>query len=998
MFTARELQTSVEDPVLREDFAAVRAALLHQRLGAAERLDPTREQRLARFVDAVLASAPGWRPGAAIDILDQAAQAAEVLATGGSDTNEARIRLRAALLYELAAMPMMAAAMLSEADGPHFLVDFFKRRHAFGALGADVVLNGDAREPHLQSLLRLAACEDALALLDFEQEETPALQLQMDSMRDAARHLELDLSLTDVNAFYEVVRRRAQRSTRLLTPSRLLDSLRTIGFPPEMWESQAQALSGGLLDRQHDAWGLAAPTGTGKTFLARLLVLDALAGTPGSKVLYLVPTKALVFQVAQDLRKALSTAGIAVNAVRPQITALDGDEADEIAEASVLVLTPEKADLLLRIGAEFLEDISLVVVDEAHHIEEGTRGVLLELYLARLRATLSADARYVLLSAVAPNIGEMTTWMGKRPGFKLVEQRSTRMKVGVYQIRKEGRYNRGIIKYTDGTCLRLFERGVDRRITQGIVKLTERLGDGGPVLVVAHGKRQTERIARTLRHRLVEAGRTGLSAEQLASPVMARLDSRLEREMYAGVELRELVRFGIGYHHAGLPPRVREALETAITENLITFVIATTTLADGVNFPFSTVIVQALATQDPSFETGKPMSWRVFTPRKFWNIAGRAGRPGSDHEGQVILYEESLKLEHVGPIEPYLRPGIRDIPPVASALATGLREMREQVASKEFSLEDLDDPHLSATLPRRARGVVNLLRIGLAHARATGIQDDEGAYFDTTFAAQTMADEDRAFARSLVTQQETVVDDFLTTPDAPSVEIVAELGLSIDTLSSLQRYVKDLEDWRLRGMANVLYGGRINFRNLRYIISAVLKHMAELEGRSLSGWYSAVVEDWCRGKPFTQINGTDRESRLEDLIGLMYSEIQYILPWGLYATDRFVRAETALRGFPYDGEIHQLAYLVDAGVPNWPALRLTSIGFERTDASRLSQAYLESPQARETAEIAGWVVEQRKDRLAQIIRGDDRRRLDFDFDRLIRELGGEHPPPTTGSG
>jgi hypothetical protein len=409
------------------------------------------------------------------------------------------------------------------------------------------------------------------------------------------------------------------------------------------------------------------------------------------------------------------------------------------------------------------------------------------------------------------------------------------------------------------------------------------------------------------------------------------------------------------------------------------------------------VIVQALATQDPSFETGKPMTWRIFTPRKFWNIAGRAGRPGSDHEGQVILYEDSLKLEHVGSIEPYLHPAIRDIPPVSSALATGIKEIRAQIGRQEFSLEQLRDPHLSAKLPKRARGVVNLLRIGLAHARASGIQDDEGAYFDTTFAARTMTDDDRSFARQLVSEQEFVIDDFLTAPDAPSVEIVAELGLSIDTLSSLQRYVRELEDWRLAGMANLFHGGSINFRPLRYVISSILANMAELEGRRLSGWYSSVVEDWCRGKPFTQINLTDRESRLEDLIGLMYSEIQYILPWGLYATDRFVRIEAALRRVPYDGEVHQLAYLVDAGVPNWPALRLTSVGFERTDAARLSYAYLQSPQARDTADIGGWVIAQSKDRLAQIIRSDDRRRLDFDFDRLVRELGGEPPAATEGT-
>ncbi len=365
---------------------------------------------------------------------------------------------------------------------------------------------------------------------------------------------------------------------------------------------------------------------------------------------------------------------------------------------------------------------------------------------------------------------------------------------------------------------------------------------------------------------------------------MARLDSRLEREMYAEVKMRELIRFGVGYHHAGLPPRVREAVEAAITEGLITVVIATTTLADGVNFPFSTVIVQSLAAKDPTFETGRPMSWRVFTPRKFWNIAGRAGRPGSDHEGQVILYEPSLMLEHAGSIDPYLQPGIREIPPVTSALAAGLSDLRAQVQTGEVSLADLRKAELPEKLPKRTRGVVNLLRVGLAHARATGSQAPGDSYFDATFASRTMS-----------------------------------------------------------------------------------------------------------GPGFSQIKPTTREPRLEDLIGLMYSQIQYILPWGLYATDRFVAEESTSRGIDYDKQVTQLAYLVDAGVPDMGALRLTSAGFERTDAARLSTEYLRSA-ARTSTDIIGWLRAQSRERIAGLIRGHDRRRLDYDFDRVLRDLGRPSSP------
>jgi superfamily II DNA/RNA helicase len=987
MFTVSELREAFRDSQLQTDLRDVRRALATHRLNQEVILDPQAAMRLRSLVDAVLVSAPSWTNGDGTKITLQAAEVAESLAVAPIEVDRSRGRLRAALLYELAAMPMMAAAIMTDDDGPKFFIDFFKRRQAFRSLAEEVHVNGDLDLAGAHVLMRLAACEAALELVQYEHDPEAVLETHSAALEDVARHLEVDMSLTEVKAFVEVVRRRAARSTRLRTPKSLLAGLRAIGFPPELWEMQARALDAGLLDHDLDAWGLAAPTGTGKTFLARLLILDALNREPETKVLYIVPTKALVHQVSHDLQDSLEPTDVVVTAVTPQLAALDHEEEEALGEATVLVLTPEKADLLLRIGAEFLQEVSLVIVDEAHHIEDGTRGVLLELYLARLRAALAGSARYVLLSAVAPNIAEITNWMGNRPGTALIEERATRMKVGVYRIRREGRFNRGILEYTDGTELRIFERDVKTGKRAGLVQLAARISDAGPVLVVAQGQGTAEKVAAELRDQLEASGQSPLSEEQLLSPVMQRLDARLEREMYASVGLRALVRFGVGYHHAGLPPRVRESLEDAISKGFIRYVIATTTLADGVNFPFSTVIVESLSIQSPTFEAGKPMSWRVFTPRRFWNIAGRAGRPGFDHEGQVILFEPSLGLERVNQtIEPYTRPELRDIPPVTSALAEGLLEMKQQVESGRFAVDALDKAELPSDLPKSAQGIVNLLRVGLAHARASGIDADAADYFEGTYAARVLPESERAFARRLLRQQQQVLDQYLADPGAASIRLVAELGLSIDTLSRLQRYVRELEQWQFEALTHVLRGPQINFQQLPYVLTGVLSRMAELEGARLSGWYSQIVVDWCSGKPFSAIRPLENQKNLEELIRLMYSRIQYILPWGLYATDRFVAEEAEIRKVAYDFELNKLAYLVDAGVPDWAALRLTSLGFERADAARLSRAYFSSREARETADILGWLRAQPNERLAAIVQGADRRRIDFDFFTLIDEL------------
>jgi hypothetical protein len=358
----------------------------------------------------------------------------------------------------------------------------------------------------------------------------------------------------------------------------------------------------------------------------------------------------------------------------------------------------------------------------------------------------------------------------------------------------------------------------------------------------------------------------------------------------------------------------------------------------------------------------------------------------------VILFDPALKLEHAGGnIEPYTNPSLIDIPPVRSALASGLSEIYEEVTEGDLDQGALGEIEDGEELPRRAQGIVNLLRVGLAHAKATGVERGADDYFAETFAARQMADDERAFAEGVLRQQEAVLDEYLGGRDAASVRLVAELGLSISTMSRLRGWVHDLEDWKLERMQGVVRGGQINFDQLRYLLGPVLARMAELEGKSLSGWYSDMVADWCRGKPFGEIRRTDRESKLEDLIRLMYSRIQYILPWGLYATDRFIEEEAAGRGLDYGNQVNLLAYLVDAGVPDVPALGLTRAGFERTDAARLSREYLRSPEARETTDITSWISGQTYESLVAIARGVDHRPLDYDFENLVERVGPRRP-------
>ena len=364
----------------------------------------------------------------------------------------------------------------------------------------------------------------------------------------------------------------------------------------------------------------------------------------------------------------------------------------------------------------------------------------------------------------------------------------------------------GWIDYEAGGRLPLFDRVTGSSQRRQLVQLAQGLAVAGPVLVVAKGKKECENLAREMAA-LVQPN-DKMSLEELEADVVQRLDSRLERELYADVPMRELVKARVVYHHAGLPPRVRNVVEEAIRGGHIRYVFATTTLAEGVNFPFSSVVVQSLALRDAPVK-GRPARYSPITPRVFWNIAGRAGRPGMDREGQVILFEPSLGLDRVEYVlSDYLNPDMTSIAPVTSALAKGLEAIAAGLASGELDEQWIAAPRINENTPRHIQGTVNLLRVSLLHARATGILRSTEEILEGTFAAQFLTSQTKLAAEALIDTQDRVVREFFAEPNAPSLKVAAELGLSIQTLDDLRSYAQSLENWQLENMSNVMHGRR----------------------------------------------------------------------------------------------------------------------------------------------------------------------------------------------
>src|SRR5437879_10728039 len=213
-----------------------------------------------------------------------------------------------------------------------------------------------------------------------------------------------------------------------------------LGLDPRIVEILKKQGSRGVYPPQAGALGpavlgenlvLAIPTASGKSLVAYLAILASVLR--GGKALYIVPLRALAAERYEDLKEFESlavTVGISVG---------DYDSVDPTLEKfDVIVATSERADSLLRHRTQWLQQLSVVVADEVHLINDSDRGPTLEVTLAKLRQ-VNPRAQVLALSATIRNSDQLAKWL------EAEQIKSAWRHVPL----KEGVYHDGLIQFTD---------------------------------------------------------------------------------------------------------------------------------------------------------------------------------------------------------------------------------------------------------------------------------------------------------------------------------------------------------------------------------------------------------------------------------------------------------------------------------------------------------------------------------------------------------------------
>ncbi|MDP2653919.1 MAG: DEAD/DEAH box helicase [Candidatus Omnitrophota bacterium] len=380
----------------------------------------------------------------------------------------------------------------------------------------------------------------------------------------------------------------------------------------ELFPPQAQAVEQGVLDGKNLL--LSVPTAAGKTLMAELCMLKSIL-QEGGRCLYIAPLIALVNEKHDDFKKKYEPLGIKVG-----MATGDMDAADRyLGRYQILVATSEKVDSLLRSKAKSLiNTLSVVIVDEVHLINDGSRGPTLEIILARIRQ-LNPAAQIMALSATVSNAKEIADWL--KAGLVASDWRPIPLKEGVY-------YNRQI----------KFNNHPSRVITEDegdpVSDLTlDTLKSKGQVLVFVNSRRSAQAASRQLCE----------SVSQALTPEEKRQLQALSKDV-VGPEssatkicrkLGDVVRHGVAFHHAGLKPEQRKLIEANFKKNLIKAICSTPTLAAGVNLPARRAVIRDCK----RFESGLGSAFIPVSEYK--QCAGRAGRPQYDPYGEAVLVAKS---------------------------------------------------------------------------------------------------------------------------------------------------------------------------------------------------------------------------------------------------------------------------------------------------------------------------------------------------------------------
>ena len=671
------------------------------------------------------------------------------------------------------------------------------------------------------------------------------------------------------------------------------------------------------------------PTGSGKTLIGELKTALTLA--QGGQTIWISPMRVLIRQVKKDFRRAFRDTGVNVEElpITEDLIPLYTDEFPQTKTASVS--TPEKLAALLRNRSDVIKNVKLVVLDEAQIIFDPNRGATIEYVLQEINRIVP-ECSFVLLSAFADKREKLTTFVSRlrqsQPMELTSENRPTRRIYGVVT----NRINNGFVSPT----IQVYP--TDPEIRQGKIESVISIN---LKQTLPQSKIKDIEIAQSIIKSLVSTSiravmfvNSRISANSQAKRLADSIDkkislpeldiARLNVELGRTSIIENTSEKGVAPHHAGLTKLEQYIVEKWTQDQVINIVVATPTLAQGVNLPFDLAILTFLKRQNKRENTSDPIP-----TTDILNMIGRAGRAGQVSDGLCLISMKTGRTKRpIDTLNSARRYFFQQVLPSQEFI--GLSKLL-QVASKAnisqpdwiFELSDLEFPETQS-----------LISFVLS---AVQVQDVKASLLSRLNLFPSMQDFQEEQSE-VVAQLESLIQNTLNQcqDDNDLLQAITRTGMPLEVLRYYFSILRqsNLQPDNLFDQVDSIVQGAFELCQSRSWLQSLLGKK-ELKDIILA------IKKWRHGESFKQIEdelnwGRSENEKQINISRFFNHDISlYAQFWGAFA----ICAEYVLDNQPIRNQIARFQTFIREGVSNMVELEwLNKIGgLDRVLAHRLAE-------------------------------------------------------------
>ncbi|MCH8152697.1 MAG: DEAD/DEAH box helicase [Planctomycetes bacterium] len=650
----------------------------------------------------------------------------------------------------------------------------------------------------------------------------------------------------------------------------------------------------------NDWTSISAPTSAGKSFILNHWLVDYFQQRDDAHVVYLVPTRALIHQVELDLRRMLADADLDIPvSTLPVLEEVPGDS------PRLFVFTQERLHILLGKLAS-TPRIDVLIVDESHKVGDGTRGVLLQQAIERI-VDQSPECKVVFSSPLAENPDTLLLDAPADTASRAI--RASEITVNqnlIWATQKRG----DPMTWELSLCL------PDERTDLGSVEISqsptpeskrlpfvaEAVGrHSAGNLIYVNGAAAAEKAAWQL---------FDLVDDDIGQEHRGELDELIElvqHSIHRRYALATVLKKGIGFHYGNMPLLVRSEIERLFREGAIRFLCCTSTLVEGVNLACRNIFVRG-----PKKGNMNPMK-----AEDFWNLAGRAGRWGTDFQGNIVCVDARRRSLWNGDEAPTTRSWFRIDRTTDSVLR---------------SADDLF-AYLDEGVP--AGRVANPVEYVISYLSSMYIR--HGSIAESTWS--------RRFDQRTIAELDRRIGELLSRVDVALDTVVANPGISPGGMKQLLGYFRDRES-AVEELLPVRPASDDAVGQYTAVFTRIDQHLAPVFGamaRRVS--LAIIVVNWMRGYSLARIiseriSYLRRNRREYDLPTEIRTTMKNVEQVARFTAPKYLTCYTdVLRQHLIENnrddlveELLDVQVLLEFGVAEKTPLSLLGLGLSRTSA------------------------------------------------------------------